>query len=97
MLTKNLPEGLTLHLSESYIQLAPFETREVRLSGIEGADGSYSVSFSASSEPQPEVQVNLTFELSVGGEVNSSWIPALLLGLAGGGVVAWTVARRQLL
>jgi hypothetical protein len=41
--------------------------------------------------------VNLTFELSVGGEVNSSWIPALLLGLAGGGVVAWAVARRQLL
>ncbi|MEC7930165.1 MAG: clostripain-related cysteine peptidase [Candidatus Thermoplasmatota archaeon] len=97
ILTKVLPEGLTLHLSESYIQLAPFETREVRLSGIAGVEGSYSVSFSAQSQLQPEVQVNLTFELSVGGEVNSSWIPALLLGLAGGGVVAWAVARRQLL
>ena len=97
MLTKNLPEGLTLHLSESYMQLAPFETREVRLSGIAGVEGSYSVSFSAQSQLQPEVQVNLTFELSVGGEANSSWIPALLLGLAGGGVVAWAVARRQLL
>ena len=97
ILTKVLPEGLTLHLSESYMQLAPFETREVRLSGIAGVEGSYSVSFSAQSQLQPEVQVNLTFELSVGGEVNSSWIPALLLGLAGGGVVAWAVARRQLL
>ncbi|OIR09398.1 MAG: hypothetical protein BEU05_02690 [Marine Group III euryarchaeote CG-Bathy2] len=97
MLTKNLPEGLTLHLSESYMQLAPFETREVRLSGIAGVEGSYSVSFSAQSQLQPEVQVNLTFELSVGGEANSSWIPALLLGLAGASVVAWAVTRRQLL
>jgi hypothetical protein len=97
ILTKVLPEGLTLYLSDSYMQLAPFETREVRLSGIAGVEGSYSVSFSAQSQLQPEVQVNLTFELSVGGEVNSSWIPALLLGLAGGGVVAWAVARRQLL
>jgi hypothetical protein len=95
MLTKNLPEGLTLHLSESYIQLAPFETREVRLSGIAGAKGSYSVSFSASSELQPEVQVNLTFALRVGDE--PGWGLPLLLGLAGGGVVAWAVARRQLL
>ena len=95
MLTKNLPEGLTLHLSESYMQLAPFETREVRLSGIAGAKGSYSVSFSASSELQPEVQVNLTFALRVGDE--PGWGLPLLLGLAGGGVVAWAVARRQLL
>ena len=71
MLTKNLPEGLTLHLSESYMQLAPFETREVRLSGIAGAKGSYSVSFSASSELQPEVQVNLTLELSIRSETTS--------------------------
>ncbi len=95
MLTKNLPEGLTLHLSESYMQLEPFETREVRLSGIAGAKGSYSVSFSASSELQPEVQVNLTFALRVGDE--PGWGLPLLLGLAGGGVVAWAVARRQLL
>jgi hypothetical protein len=97
MLTKNLPEGLTLHLSESYMQLAPFETREVRLSGIAGAKGSYSVSFSASSELQPEVQVNLTFELSIRSETSFSRILPLLLGLAGGGVVAWAVARRRLL
>ena len=97
MLTKNLPEGLTLHLSESYMQLAPFETREVRLSGIAGVKGSYSVSFSASSELQPEVQVNLTFELSIRSETSFSRILPLLLGLAGGGVVAWAVARRRLL
>ena len=97
MLTKNLPEGLTLHLSESYMQLAPFETREVRLSGIAGAKGSYSVSFSAQSVNQPELQVNLTFELSVASEASFfSWIPALLLGLTGAGVVAWAVARRRL-
>ena len=94
VLTKALPEGLALHLSESYMQLAPFETREVHLSGIAGADGSYSVSFSASSELQPEVQVNLTFALRVGDE--PGWGLPLLLGLAGGSVVAWAVARRQL-
>ena len=97
VLTKALPDGLALHLGESYMQLAPFETREVPLLGIAGADGSYSVSFSASSVAQPEVQVNLTFALHVGGEANSSWIPALLLGLAGASVVAWAVTRRQLL
>jgi len=94
VLTKALPDGLALLLSESYMQLAPFETREVRLSGIAGADGSYSVSFSASSELQPEVQVNLTFALRVGDE--PGWGLPLLLGLAGGGIVAWAVARRQL-
>ncbi len=95
VLTKALPEGLALHLSESYMQLASFETREVRLLGVAGADGSYSVSFSASSVEQPGVQVNLTFTLRVGDE--PGWGLPLLLGLAGGGIVAWAVARRQLL
>ena len=69
----------------------------MRLLGLAGADGIYSVSFSAQSVNQPELQVNLTFELSVASEASFfSWIPALLLGLTGAGVVAWAVARRRL-
>ena len=97
VLSKALPEGLELYLAESNLSLAPFETREVRLLGLAGADGIYSVSFSAQSVNQPELQVNLTFELSVASEASFfSWIPALLLGLAGAGVVAWAVAQRRL-
>ena len=96
VLSKALPEGLELYLAESNLSLAPFETREVRLLGLAAA-GIYSVSFSAQSMNQPELQVNLTFELSVASEASFfSWIPALLLGLAGAGVVAWAVVQRRL-
>ncbi|MCH2448395.1 MAG: hypothetical protein MK219_05055, partial [Candidatus Poseidoniia archaeon] len=76
---------------------APFETREVRLLGLAGADSSYEVSFSAQSVNQPELQVNLTFELSVASETSFfKWIPALLLGLAGVGVVGYALMQRRL-
>ncbi|MEE3276579.1 MAG: hypothetical protein VX193_01975, partial [Candidatus Thermoplasmatota archaeon] len=97
VLSKTLPEGLELYLAESNMSLAPFETREVRLLGLTGADGSYEVSFSAQSVNQPELQVNLTFELSVASETSIfSWIPVLLLGLAGACVVGYALIQRQL-
>ncbi len=97
VLSKALPEGLELYLAESNMSLAPFETREVRLLGLAGADGSYEVSFSAQSVNQPELQVNLTFELSVASETSIfSWIPVLLLGLAGAGVVGYALIQRRL-
>ncbi|MEC8948877.1 MAG: clostripain-related cysteine peptidase [Candidatus Thermoplasmatota archaeon] len=97
VLSKTLPEGLELYLAESNMSLAPFETREVRLLGLTAADGSYEVSFSAQSVNQPELQVNLTFELSVASETSIfSWIPVLLLGLAGACVVGYALIQRQL-
>ncbi len=97
VISKVLPEGLELYLAESNLSLAPFETREVRLLGLAGADGSYEVSFSARSVNQAELQVNLTFELSLASETSFfSWIPALLLGLAGVGVVGYALMQRQL-
>ncbi|MEC8878073.1 MAG: hypothetical protein VX554_02700, partial [Candidatus Thermoplasmatota archaeon] len=97
VLSKTLPEGLDLYLAESNLSLAPFETREVRLLGLAGAVGSYEVSFSAQSVNQPELQVNLTFELSVASETSIfSWIPVLLLGLAGACVVGYALIQRRL-
>ena len=97
VLSKALPEGLELYLAESNLSLAPFETREVRLLGLAGTDGSYEVSFNAQSVNQPELQVNLIFELSVASETSFfNWIPALLLGLAGVGVVGYALMQRRL-